>query len=189
VFPNSSHPGRQSIRLKDYDYRQRGIYFVTICTGDRITYFDRPRPKAIAGQVWVSLPEHHRVTLDEWVVMPNHVHGLLVLVGDGPSADKPTAERTDVVGQFSPHMSNLGPRGSSLGAVVRAYKAAVSKIIRAGGQADFAWQRGYYEHVVRREAELDRIREYIRNNPAQWALDHDNPAYRGPSPSTTPWND
>ena len=72
---------------------------------------------------------------------------------------------------------------------VRTYKTAVTLACRRAGRPEFSWQTGYYEHVVRDPGELGRIRQYIRNNPAQWAIDHDNPDYQGRAPSATPWND
>jgi REP element-mobilizing transposase RayT len=160
------------MRLPHYDYTSAGIYFVTICTHQRALFFDQPAVRAAAGDCWQAIPAHIAgVTLDEWVLMPNHLHGLLVFA----SAGQPPASQQ--------------PRANSLGAVVRSYKAAVARTVRQAGYSRFAWQRGYYEHVVRLEADLERIRAYIRNNPAQWKLDHDNPAYRGPAPGPTPWND
>jgi REP element-mobilizing transposase RayT len=188
-MPRDLHPGK-AIRLRHYDYRQAGVYFVTICTRDRATFFAEPVLKEIASNTWLAIPQHSiGVRLDELVVMPNHVHGLLALPDVPLVIPAPPAVPANAVGKFVRHMSGLSPRRQSLGAVVRSYKSAVSKACHEAGSAVFAWQDGYYEHVVRTETELARIRQYIRDNPAQWALDHDNPQYRGPTASTTPWND
>jgi REP element-mobilizing transposase RayT len=70
-------------------------------------------------------------------------------------------------------------RAPGLGEIIRAFKAASSRIIRVNGMPDFAWQRNYYEHVIRSEAELDRVRQYIANNVLKWELDRENPAFKG----------
>ena len=99
----------------------------------------------------ISLPHYAHVTLDEFVVMPNHVHGLLVIENE---------------------------QGPPLTETVRAFKSFSAREInkRRPGQEKFAWQRGFHEHVVRDEKELAAIREYIQNNPIKWELDEENPA-------------
>ena len=107
-----------------------------------------------ADASWASLPERFEsVALDVMVVMPNHVHGVvwLALTEDD------------------------GSRRVDLGEVVRTWKAISTRTIRQSCAPSFGWQRNYYEHVIRSEAELTRVREYIVNNPLQWQLDADNP--------------
>jgi REP element-mobilizing transposase RayT len=99
------------------------------------------------------------VNLDEWVVMPNHVHGILVLQSESARAsrwDAPTGAR-------------LVP--GSLGAIVNHFKANCTKRIRSAGLLDFAWQRGYFDHIIRDATDLSRIRRYIRLNRIKWSLD------------------
>lgn len=151
--------------LPGYDYALGGAYFVTICTQDRSCWLADTRSGAmtptVAGQVvtqtWDSLPARFPfIELDAFVVMPNHIHGIL-LFADG------------LLGE------NLR-MSASLGQVMRAFKAASTRLVRKAGLADFAWQRDYYDRVVRNESELQRIREYIAANPTRWGEDPENPA-------------
>ena len=159
---------RRSIRLREYDYAQGGMYFVTICTSGRALFFADEAVKRVAERCWLAIPEHHQaVELAEWVVMPNHLHGLILLgqVGgrgkQGVQLNAPTAHT----------FPQASPKRNSLGVVVRTYKAAVTTACRRAGFEGFGWQRGYYDRVVRNDRELDRIREYIANNPYRWEMD------------------
>lgn len=168
IYMNPLRPNRHSIRLPDWDYRTAGYYFVTICTHRREHTFDDPRLHEIAAKAWVYIPQQPKsqhVTLDEWVVMPNHLHGLIEIVTD-------------------PEL-NSAPKGSddkllpgSIGAIVGNYKMLVTKRIKAICQATGTdmkvWQRGYWERIVRNERELNAIRQYIWDNPLRWAEDRDN---------------
>ena len=185
--PEKHH--RRSIRLKDYDYSQTGFYFVTICTQNRKSLFgeilDGEMRLNDAGQmiqsVWNELPQHYTgVEVDEFVVMPNHVHGIIILnVGAGPSAcpDNMQPELQARKGQ---------PRGVaptlSLPDLVHRFKSLTTSRYRLGvtqnGWLTFPgrlWQRNYYEHIIRNENDLDEIREYIINNSLKWELDTENP--------------
>jgi len=164
---------RRSIRLRDYDYAQAGAYFITVCTNDRQGLFGEIIDGitqlsdfgAAAQETWLAIPEHvPHVDLDSFVVMPNHVHGIVIIpVGAQHAAP---LQRTNAV-----------PPGS-LAAVIRSFKSAATKGInelRATPGAP-VWQRNYHEHVIRNDRDLDRIRQYITENPAQWAEDGFNPA-------------
>lgn len=149
--------------MKDYDYASLGAYFVTICTKDRRPLFDRPEIKSIAERCWLGIPQHHAgVDLDTWVIMPDHIHGIVFLTGEGVQLNAPTTLRdpTDAY-------STMSPTRDSLGAVIRTYKAAVTTLCRRGRISDFGWQRSYYDRVIRNEGELDRTRIYIEQNPLQ----------------------
>ncbi len=166
---------RRSIRLRGYDYTQAGAYFVTIGTRQGELFFDDARLRQIAEECWLAIPDlNPGVELDEWVLMPNHLHGIIVLPGLHPT---PVAPR-DLANRFSA----MSPLRASLGLVVRKYKGAVTARCRAIDHSEFAWHRNYYEHIVRNERELNAIRRYIRNNPAHWTLDRDNPANSGKLP-------
>jgi REP-associated tyrosine transposase len=134
--PRYVAPRRRSIRLPGFDYSTPGAYFITICTRDR-----RPMLSAVSEVVtacWNEIPQHFpRVTLDAFVVMPNHLHGILVLddLGVGPSRP--------------------------ISVVIGAFKAVVSKRLRKA-----IWQRNYWEHVIRSDKALNQIRQYIEDNPA-----------------------
>jgi putative transposase len=169
-------PRRRSVRLKDYDYTQAGIYFVTICTHDRRLYFDDQSLREVAAGRWQAIPEHTpSVRLDEWVIMPNHLHGLIVFEQE-PELDTRGTLQPGARMEFG-QMSSISPARRSLAAVVRAYKAAVTGVCRKAGQA-FAWQAGYHEHVVRGDNDLDNIRKYISDNPLKWELDSEHPNNR-----------
>jgi putative transposase len=154
-------PPRKSLRLSHFDYATPGAYFVTVCTQDRACLFGTVRDGLVhlseAGriveQVWQALPGHYpNFALDEFVIMPNHVHGVLLIENEG---------------------------GRPLSNLMRAFKAFSTREIRGRTLAnDTVWQRGYYEHVVRDESDLTAIRQYIQDNPAKWDLDDENPARR-----------
>ncbi len=159
---------RKSIRLKDYDYSQPGYYFVTICAANQECIFGtiiaeqmQLTPSGdIVSQCWRSLPGHvNTLKTDAFVVMPNHIHGILAITD--------TLEGT----------ATTPPRKWSLGQIVAYYKYESTKLANqsSASAARRLWQPSYYEHVVRNEKDLDRIREYIINNPLQWALDEENP--------------
>ncbi len=122
----------------------------------------------IADRCWKELPEHFRnIELDQFVVMPNHVHGI-VIITHHPGRDVRTNIPTDN------YYSRISPRRGSLGVIIRSYKATVTALCRRNGFHDFVWQRGYYDHIIRNEKSLMRIREYIASNPQRWAFDKEN---------------
>ena len=158
---------RRSIRLPEWDYRTPGAYFVTICTYRRETLFANPAFYDIAVHALQRVPQqpHARhVQLDAWVVMPNHVHAIFVLIGD-------SSEETPV----RPAQWQNAPAGS-LGVVVGRYKTAVSTPINQlrGTKETAVWQRGYYERIIRNDRELHATRQYIDDNPVRWVEDRDN---------------
>jgi len=178
---------RRSIRLRGYDYSQAGAYFVTVCAQDRLCLFggiaDGEMRLNDAGRtvqtVWDALPDHYpQVEMDVCVIMPNHVHGIIILaVGAGfkPAPTKP-----------APAMRHGLPE------IVRAFKTFSARRINEmrGMPGGKIWQRNYYEHIIRNDDELNRIREYIANNPAQWEMDRENPnvgAGLKPAPTMPEW--
>ena len=184
--PDKHH--RHSIRLKGHDYAQPGAYFVTVCTYQRECLLGQIEPGQvvlsdageIARSVWNGLPNRFpSVGLDEYVIMPNHVHGI-VLVGAQFIAPNPKEGPTNHV--------------PALGEIIRAYKATVTRLVRRRDDGatnmgptnkgvmnraptGFGWQRGFHEHIIPNEAELAGIREYIVGNPARWDEDENNPAF------------
>jgi REP element-mobilizing transposase RayT len=169
--PEKHH--RRSIRLKGFDYEQPGAYFVTICTQNRECLFGAVTDGQIrlteAGRivdaVWGELPSRFsNMSLDAFVVMPNHVHGI-ILVG------------AQFIAPSAPQDQNQGAmnRAPTLGDILRTYKAVSTRMVRKIANANFAWQRNYYEHVIRDELSCDRIRQYILDNPARWDMDRENP--------------
>ncbi len=162
---------RRSIRLQGYDYSQVGAYFITVCTRNRECLFgeilDGNMRLNDAGRIvadeWLKTAEiRDKIELDEWVVMPDHFHGIVVITdGRGTARRAPTNERFGK------------PVEDSIPTIVRSYKSAVTKRTNELHQTPAAklWQRNYWEHIIRNEQELHRIREYIHNNPAQWEMD------------------
>ena len=160
---------RRSIRLRDYDYSQAGAYFVTICTHNHECLFGEIADGVmmlnasgrIAAQCWREIPSHFpHSALDEWVIMPNHLHGIVIL--------------TDTVGakNFSPLQNGTS---KTIGSIVRGFKIGVTKWMRQHTDVHTVWQRNYWEHIIRDDADLHRIRQYICNNPARWEEDSLHP--------------
>ncbi len=164
---------RRSIRLKGYDYSQAGVYFVTICAQNRECLFgeivDGKMQWNEAGRMamqWFGELENKFTDLrcDEFIIMPNHAHFVVVNAG------------TDMRESGQTHRS--APTENWLAHVVQWFKTmTTNKYIRGVKQHGWPpfpgklWQRNYWEHVIRDEAELNSIREYIQNNPAQWQFD------------------
>jgi len=186
---------RRSIRLTGYDYRQAGAYFLTVCTQDHRCLFGRVegetmwlnRSGEIAEEVWRAIPAHFAdVGLDVFVVVPNHVHGIIVIGDGGPvgATHASPLQTSDVVplhagpaGVSDATETPQGPKRRSVGAIIGSYKSAVSKRIRESGATPgpSLWQRNYFEHIIRNDVALDRIRQYILDNPLRWAYDRYNP--------------
>ena len=164
---------RISIRLKEYDYSQPGEYFITVCTHDHECTLGKivdgemrlNEVGRIVEKCWKEIPRHFiNVKLDEFVFMPNHLHGILTI-------NEPVG-----VQNFEPLQNTYQHIVSkSLGSIIRSYKAAVTHECRKCGYHDFRWQRNYYDRVIRNDNELDNIRDYIHNNVLQWAIKRDDP--------------
>lgn len=163
--PNKHH--RRSIRLKDYDYSSDGYYFITICTYNKEQLFGHIENNEmilnaygeITLQTWDDLPEHYpNATLDEFIIMPNHIHCILVLIDDGVGAGLKPA----------PTEKRYG-----LSEIIRGLKTfSARKINEIRDTTGIpVWQRNYYEHIVRDEKELENIRNYIISNPTNWKDD------------------
>jgi REP element-mobilizing transposase RayT len=180
---------RRSVRLREYSYAAEGMYFVTVCTSRRAPWLSRVdegticllHPNVIADDVLLHLPARFpHIWIDTHVVMPDHIH-VIVAFGDiddmspavGARFIAPAPESA-AVGPHAGAMNRAptaGPRvAPTLGEVVRTFKATSTRLVRLSGVPDFAWQRNYYEHVVRDGRELDAIREYIAGNPVRWGL-------------------
>jgi putative transposase len=192
---------RRSIRLPGYDYTQLGAYFVTIRTQDGACLFDDPVLRRVAETMWQRIPSHFgQVSLDASVVMPNHMHGILIIsgiaiVGATSETDRGHTDQLPVVcGESStanpagnasrlPRIPGGAPSGS-LGAIIGNYKSVttrrINQIRKTPGTA--VWQRNYYEHIIRTERAMKAIQKYIVNNPARWHLDKFNTRASGPDP-------
>ena len=169
--PDKHH--RRSIRLKEYDYSQAGWYFVTVCTHEKICQFGNiinmkmifNDGGKIAETCWLDIPKHYpNVELDEFVIMPNHVHGIIV-INDKNVGVQNFESQQNVESQYN-KFQNIIPR--SLGSIVRGFKIGVTKWFRQNTDVYTVWQRNYYEHIIRNDNELYRIRKYILKNPFKW---------------------
>ena len=189
---------RRSMRLEGYDYSQVGAYFLTICTVDRRILFGKvvnhqmvlnEAGRIVADEWLKSARIRAEIELDAWVVMPNHIHGILTITDVGGECNR--RSRTDqrslttgvgVPGRGDRRVAPTGPGPRSVGAIMAGFKSASARRINAFRDTPGApvWQRNYYEHVIRYEAVLNRIRQYIAENPARWAEDPENPARRRP---------
>lgn len=178
---DQSLPARRSVRLKHFDYSQPGIYFVTICTNERECLFGDVRDGSmhlnaigrVASESWAQIPLHFPVLdLGPYVVMPNHLHGILVLYKRARHAVplQDLGAQTEGFGK---------PVSGSLGTIVRSFKATVSKHVRAVGMFTRKpfWQRSFYERVIRTGDEFHHASRYIFENPQNWQADEDNPAW------------
>ena len=194
----------QSARLQGYDYGSNGMYFVTICTQNRLHYFSeitesngdgllaadadnglivdadngfhveadnypplreiQYQPTEIgkmAFEFWNEIPQHFPfVVLDAFVIMPNHVHGILIF-------EKPN--KTD----WTPN--KFGTQSQNLGSVLRGFKASLKRYANQNN-IEFGWQSRFHDHIIRNEIELKNIRAYTRNNPMNWVRDRLNKA-------------
>jgi putative transposase len=171
---------RRTVRLKGYDYSQPGAYFVTVCTAARQPIFGRiikgRMAVTAAGEIvqvgWDALPRHFAdVTVDAFVIMPNHFHGILMIL----SRDGVGAKASCRSGCFAPTVFGR-PRGTaagSLAAIVQNLKSVTTRRMNALRSIPrvIVWQRGYYEHVIRNDFELAQTREHIVDNPLRWEED------------------
>ncbi len=192
LFKNKFH--RHSLRLKEYDYSSAGVYFVTVCAHNRECLFgdiiDGEMVLNDAGKMvercWLEIPDHYpSVELDEFVIMPNHFHGILYIHEIESTVGAP------LVGALEGNENELSqlhgqPQGIAptvtLGKIVGEYKSLTTLLyVRGVNELQWKrfntrlWQRNYYEHIIRDESDLNRIREYIINNPARWQDDEENP--------------
>jgi len=155
---NFTYEGRKKLRLEWFDYSYAWYYFVTICTKGRIDYFwsiedNRSEPNDywnIAKDCWEKIIEHyHGIELDEFIVMPNHIHGIIIVGNE----------------YFRSDISNI----------IKWFKIWVTKEIRQNyGDYEFAWQKSFHDVIIRNQEQLDKTREYIKLNPVKWEEDINN---------------
>jgi len=166
---------RSSLRLRGYDYSSQGAYFVTICTYQRTCLFGKivngktqlsPFGQ-IADDYWQQIPTHFpNVDLDEYIIMPNHVHGIIFTKYSVIKKQSGTTER----------FGNMMKPGA-LSTIVRSFKSATTRqinILRAAPGSP-VWQRNYYDHIIRNAMSYGQIKQYIRHNPLLWQTDQLHP--------------
>ncbi len=205
-----------SSRMQNWDYGWNGAYFVTICTDHRICFFGEIRNHEMnlseigemARRYWLEIPKHFPfVILDAFVIMPNHVHGIVMIekpysghcndtivnqnggkfknvetqnFASLHSLTPPLLSLTPPLSSLTPPLSSsepikksknqFGPQSQNLGSIIRGYKTGVKKYSTMNN-IEFAWQPRFHDHVIRYQDSLNRIRNYIINNPANWGRD------------------
>ncbi len=190
---------RKSIRLKGYDYQTPGYYFVTICANKRQCLFGNVINQQMqinnfgkmVNDVWHALPRHYyKINIDEFVVMPNHFHGIIQIVGAGsprPNMSPPPNDTMLTKHKMDNNLSIMinnqhhikkgrGNRAPTLGQIVAYFKYGTTKQINLIRKIPGVrlWQRNYYEHIIRNEHDLNRARQYIHDNPKMWNTDPNN---------------
>ncbi|MGA1977130.1 MAG: transposase [Bacteroidales bacterium] len=183
LFRNKYHIG--SIRYRGYDYSSPGEYFITICTKNRISYFGKINDgKMILSELgnylqneWLKTPNIRpdmNITLDEFVVMPDHFHAIII-IGENPYNKNHNMGngRITMHGDSAESIQNnqyknqFGPQSKNVASIIRGIKSIVSTYAKKTKQ-DFQWQSGFHDRIVRSNSGLNRIRKYIRENPAKW---------------------
>jgi REP-associated tyrosine transposase len=154
-IPSARHPG--------WDYRWAGAYSVTICTHERVRCLgdvvdgdvSLSPIGMVAAEEWLKIPrDNPRVVLDEWVIMPDHAHGILIFQGKAPKDGKTDTKYL---------------RAQSLGIAIGRFKSEATKRIWWNlKRPEFAWQPRFHDIILRTPEDLDRVRAYIRDNPARW---------------------
>ena len=198
----------RSARCPNWDYSSNAAYFITICTQNRENYFGEiisqkmqlSQMGVIADILWHEIKNHAKnVDLDAFVVMPNHIHGILILNGENnnikktnnysvetlhatslrnnttslenaTSPDNNTTSLNDTTPLPNENMSKISPKPGSVSTIIRSYKSAVTKHANRLGYT-FAWKSRFHDHIIRNHRSFQQIREYIINNPVQWNKD------------------
>ncbi len=172
-----------SHRLKGYDYTSDGAYFITIVTKNREHFFGKIMNGemvfnglgGIANGYWKKIPDHFPdVILDEFIIMPNHIHGILFL--QKSTINIPRRDKKFFVSTNNQTKQKPSKHGTSrtIGSIVRGFKIGVTKYARENTNIYDVWQRNYHDRIIRNDNELNRIREYIINNPQMWECDRNN---------------
>ncbi len=181
----------KSARLEGYDYRNEGLYFVTICTKNRTHFLGECNDGIMflndlgkmAEDCWLAIPLHFpNVSLDEFTIMPNHIHGIVCIDStpfvetlhatssiekESSSNDNKTLRATSLQDE---RYSKISPKQGSLSSVLRSYKSAVSNKAKHINP-NFAWQPRFHDHIIRDAQSFINIRNYIINNPINWIID------------------
>lgn len=159
---------RKTYRLPGYDYSHGGYYMITMRTQGRIEYFGKINNERmelnqcglIVNQIWQWLPQQYPyVSLDEYIIMPNHFHGIVYI---------------DQEQRWAARVPPLPRMVNSLSRVMAAFKVRTSKLIHQSGLLEFKWQRSFYDNIIRNGMQLENFRRYIRENPTKWWRDRSN---------------
>ncbi len=184
---------RKLNRLKGYNYSQDGMYFITICVKDKKEYFgcikndkmEYDKYGKIILKYWQAIPDYYKnVFLDEWVIMPNRIYGIIIIdnttVGTEHCSVPTVGKSMNSVGTEHCSVPTVGKsmkvNYGLLSKIVKSFKEITLKIMRKNyNNYEFSWQRSYYDHIIRNEKSLLKIRKYIYYNPVKWELDRNNP--------------
>jgi len=174
----------KSHRYEGWNYADEGCYFITICTEDRVCYFGKIENKKmqlspigeIAVKCWLEIPKHFPFAiLDLFVVMPNHIHGILQIIQNIEMQNMQNAnvETQNFASLRVEYKNKFGPQSKNLSSIIRGFKIGVKKYSTINN-IDFFWQPRFYDRIIRNERELNNIRNYIYNNPLKWEFDRNN---------------
>ena len=195
---NPGIKGRRTLRLSGYDYSIPGLYYVTICTHKKKCLFGQVtngemvlnRVGRIVNDEWIKAGENRDVLeLDEWIVMPNHLHGIVTIYKTSPVAIRELplhGDEMQVVSalnqdiharaayEFSLQTDIRQRRNMILPKFIGKFKMLTAKRVNRLGETPGKplWQKSYWDRIIRDEEDLNRIRQYIRNNPSQWEKDY-----------------
>ena len=178
---------RKRNRLKGYDYTKDGWYFVTICIKNRQFLFGNIDNQKIilnkygehTQKCWKDIPSHFpNVRLDEFVVMPNHVHGIIIIDNTKNNIENKVGNKDFCSNVGNKDFCSLQPwqtkLSKSLSSIIRGFKIGVTKYFKKNQYINFKWQKSFYDHVIRTETSLNNIRNYIKDNPLRWDLEKDH---------------
>jgi REP element-mobilizing transposase RayT len=176
MFPEFGH--RRSIRQKEYNYGSPGVYAITICVKNRECAFGEisngmmslSKQGIVADILWCEIPQHEKnIKLHEYVIMPNHLHAILEITrSPGGSRQPGNACVAPTNHNIRTRYQNQGKH--TLSSIIGSYKSAVTKHLHRLGFI-FAWQRNFYEQILLNSTAYGRMRDYIQNNPLNWAGD------------------
>jgi REP element-mobilizing transposase RayT len=173
-------PQRKPTRLPHYDYSMPGAYFITACTKSREFLFETNDTRLAIESAWNSLVDvFENIELGEFVVMPNHIHGIIWILGEGCYRIHPgTWKNDDNCSSGQLPTATKAPKFETISNIVGAFKTtAATRVNKLRGMIGVpVWQKSFHDRIVRNNHELECIQQYIRNNPVKWAEDRDNPS-------------
>ena len=169
----------KSTRLPYWDYSDSGLYFITICTKNKIECFGEIRNRImclnqygsiICQEIYKTSLIRKNVVIDEFIIMPNHIH--LILEINNTLLNNKSVETQCIASlQTNKYKNKFGPQINNLSSIVRGLKSIITKRIYQNGLINFQWQSRFYDHIIRDEEDFHRIKEYIRTNPLYWYRD------------------
>ncbi|MDZ7798157.1 MAG: transposase [Patescibacteria group bacterium] len=174
----------KSMRLPHYDYSSEGYYFITICTKQKTNIFGKilenkmslNKYGKIVKRQWQWLEKQYSyISLDKYIIMPNHFHGIIIIDSScvGTGRDTKINKYPCVDAGRDPHLRGI--KIKPITEIIGAFKTTSSKLIHQNGFPEFRWQRSFYDRIIDNEKSLDNVREYIILNPSKWNLDRNNP--------------